>query len=703
MRARGRAVRRLAAACVLGALLALASGAFAQRKSVRRPRPGASGSPAVSLVQSTGPRALGSRVAPVAALRALGSGSRDERVRGVRRLGAQADLASIELLLRVVDESPSLAADPAVRLETVRAAAPFAARDPVRPALARWAGDEGGVLLAGDGLAAFSREQAAMALAASNDTRALEVLVALVVAGSGPAEIAARALEAHPPANLEPLLTSRALGAPRLVELLGALGDLRATQKLRETVDKGDLPARAAALVALARLGDETAAGVARGWLAQPGSTHPQREAAARALVALRATDAPRAVAILLADPATRSTALRLAFEAPSPQLAPSLAGYLTIAPPAERALLFVALGRASGPVAARTLARLALGPVPDSDAVFALASCRDAAAAESIGKLLAAPATRRLGARASLVRLSELGEAPDGLREALRAMASSREAADRQVAAFGLALTGEASVEQLAGSADAGVVRGACRAALALGAADRQACARRIQDRGPSAVRDALASALRGDVEPANVSTRALLDWAEEPVPASAVFARALGPRDGELIRPRIRRLLASGDPLLRAQVALGLGRSAEPSAASVLADAWALELDPLVRRAIVRALSAHAHPRARALLRATASLDPDLESRELARLALGGMRLDTPPAGNRIAWIALEAPRGGAAGLGRPALVVPAGGFAVAAVADDDGWLLVPGLVSGEARVQLAPSRPPEQPTEP
>jgi hypothetical protein len=51
----------------------------------------------------------------------------------------------------------------------------------------------------------------------------------------------------------------------------------------------------------------------------------------------------------------------------------------------------------------------------------------------------------------------------------------------------------------------------------------------------------------------------------------------------------------------------------------------------------------------------------------------------------------------------LGRPLVLVPATGFAVGAVADDDGFALVPGLPPGEVRVVLAPSSASIQATPP
>jgi hypothetical protein len=276
-----------------------------------------------------------------------------------------------------------------------------------------------------------------------------------------------------------------------------------------------------------------------------------------------------------------------------------------------------------------------------------------------------------------------------------LRTLVASSDNTDREIGSFGLAFTRAQTVSSLIASGDVPTVRGACRASWALRKTDREACAARLGDSVAPAMRDALAQALGGDVLPSGVSTHVLLDWAERSDPMAIVFARALGSRDNDVFRPRIRQLLASGDPILRSQMALGLALSPAPSSVSMLADAFGFETDPLVRRAIVRALSASSAPQRSAVLRYTARLDPDCQSRELARLALSGVRLHQPLGGSRSAWISLSsnAPQAASA-LGRAVIVVLSTGFAVGSVADDDGFLLIPGLPPGDLRVVLAPS---------
>jgi HEAT repeat protein len=695
-------VRRAGVHALLVAVALTTAGAIAQAQP--RPTYGRGGSRTVQAGSARAPAqsstsSLAGRLGVDAARRLLASPSRETRLRGVRRLGSFHDAAAAQALARALEDDAGLLSDDRVRVEAVRALAEFAARDSIRALLTRMVLDDSGAAVPGAAasLHHLGRQRAAFALAAADDTRATDALVGMLLSDSSATEPALEALRAHPPTNLEPLLTTRALETVRVVQLLGELGDLRALPKLRVVVEKGDIAARAAAAVSLSQLGDEYALKACRSWLNQPGTTHQVREASARALVLARAADAPRAVAILLADPATRATALKLAAAAPTPQLGPSLAGYLTIATPAERPGTLLSLARSGGAVALRTLQKQ-LGELkaPDPDALFALAHLPGQGAEEVLAGLVREPATRRLGVRAALLRASVLGRAPSGLHDALRTLGASRHEVDRELAAFGLAVTGAESPAALLAAKQVPAMRGACRAAWALQRSDREACAALLSDGTPPAARDALAQALGGEVLPAGVSSHILLSWAERSDPLAIVFARALGSRDSDSWRPRIRQLLASGNPVLRAQVALGLASSPSPSATSLLVETYWFETEPVVRRALVRALSARADVQRLEALRVAARLDPDEQTRGIARAALGGARLHEPSSGARWAWISLSAAAGTAAatGLSRALVVMPHTGIAVGALADDDGFALVPGLPSGEVRVVLAPS---------
>ncbi len=625
---------------------------------------------------------LHARLSPAVAQRLLRSQRLDDQLRAIQRLASQNDYAAIQILVQAFADNPTLSVAPHVRIEAVRAFAPFASRDPVRAWLVTWTTASSPTGRSGP-LLDLAADQAALALAASANSRAVEQLVIAVAEGGDTADRASRALLAHPPPNLEPLLHPQSLESPRVVELLGHLGDLRVVPQLRKLINKADLDVRVAAAVALARLGDASGAKLARDWIAQDGSTHALRIGAAHTLTLSRDPLAPRAIAILLADPATRAEGLNLAEQAPTPQLSPTLAGLLTIAQGQDRVRILAALARCGGPLAARSLEPLLLAS--DHDAAFALAHCRAPEASDALARALANPKTRRMAARASLVRHAELGSDVEGLADALDALASSADASDRFVGVFGLVLTGRAAVETHAGSRDPLAMLAACSAAIALPTSQREPCTRRLATTTDPVVRDGLAGSLLGMTSYSAVSTSTLLDWTESPRVSAPIFARLLGPRDGDSYRSRIERLLASGDPDVRAQIAIGLGSSPQPSAASLLAQAYAFEPDPNVRRAIVLGLSAKQSTIGREWLDRAARLDPDPLARSLARRRPVS---SSARQGNQMLWLRLSTTH--APGAFPVRLTLPNGSSTVVVTAPD-GQALVPGMPPGLVRLRV------------
>ncbi len=134
-------------------------------------------------------------------------------------------------------------------------------------------------------------------------------------------------------------------------------------------LEETDTAGQTAAVVALAKLGDDAALPVAREWMKKgdPG----QRRAAAEVLISLDAPDAPAAVALLLENEATREDGLRLALLAPAPALAAPLAKVLPALLEDQRGRAVAALGRAGG---VALLAPLVDKPETALAAAFALA-----------------------------------------------------------------------------------------------------------------------------------------------------------------------------------------------------------------------------------------------------------------------------------------------------------------------------------------
>lgn len=666
---------------------------------------------------------LDGRLGIGAAARLLASESSPDRVRGVERLAGLGQTAAVDRLLAALEPGTVLSRDERARLVAVRVLAPFAGREPVRQFLAKTLGAEGSTTP----FASLVRDTAALALAAAGDARSVELLATAVLQGGVAGESARRALVAHPPARLAPLVSGREGVPPAMSALLADLGDLRALEPLRATLSRPKTPAlpgvdehenqaavaaapadptqAIAAAVALARLGDEEQVPVARGWVAS--GEVALKLAGARVLATSGAADAGRAIAALLAVPAAREEALRLALECPAADEVAPLVAIAKEADGASRTQAIAALGRIGTAPAVAALAAMLADPARGWDAAFALALAPSAEARAALGKALGVPATKRLSARASTVRALVRDDAPSGLADALDALLRSRDPADRGAAAFGLAATGAVSVRTLVASDDPAIVRAAARAALVAGPDAVAACAERLAREKDETTRVALAMALAASPYAADaLPTGTLAELADGGGAVAPVAARALGLRDGEAIAPRLARLLASGDPVVRAHAARGLALSPSPDAVSRLVAAYTFETDAAVRRAVVRALSRRTEPQRRRTLELAASLDPDAETRESARLALAGQTIDDgvfaphgrSPAprvhvGPYVAFIALasnDPARASAAA--RAARLVRSDGLALPVVADPDGALLVAGLPPGEATLSLS-----------
>jgi HEAT repeat protein len=651
------------------------------------------------------------------------------RVRGVERLGAIGTPEAYEALVETVEQSSLAMRDLRVRLTAVRVLAGETKRDSVRALMMREVTDTTG--LDGRGvvspLAGLLRGTAALALARGGERKGLVGLAAVLLQPGVAADAATRALRAAPAASLDAFLDGRnRLSAP-LATFLGENGDLRAIERLRAFLHEGDANGKMAAAVALARLGDDAALPVAREWV---GKNDPKlRLAAAEALVALDAPEATEAVTGLLEAEATREDGLRFARLAPAAALAKPLAHVLDALSGEARGRAIAAIGRARG---VSELVPLLDKTETETAAAFALATMPGDAARRALEKALGEERAkkgdaRRLLVRAATVRALSLDDAPSGLTAALRALVKEQAPADRAAGIFGLVALGTISLRDALETAcdgtrcDAVLAGAAARGALALpdGASSlepllpwltRAAAATDPRDRasGKPAIDDALAVvagvALLAHPDGGELPTQVLAAWAEAGGPLSPLAARALPARDDEAMRGRIKRLLEGTDPVVRAHVAIGLGRDPEPSAVTLLTQAYRFEEDAGVRRAIVRGLSMRSPAEVQrvATLTLARELDPDDGVRALARAALEGRDEEprlAPALGveprRSVAWITLQPSEGrGAArdALPRAARVVRSDGLAVPVLADPDGVMLVPGLPPGLGSLLLA-----------
>jgi hypothetical protein len=158
----------------------------------------------------------------------------------------------------------------------------------------------------------------------------------------------------------------------------------------------------------------------------------------------------------------------------------------------------------------------------------------------------------------------------------------------------------------------------------------------------------------------------------------------------------------------VLRSHVALGLARSGEASAVGLLANAYRFEVVVAVRRAIVRALGARTEPARHRTLELAAALDPDPETRRLARAGMAGRsRRPGTASGSRdlparaeipealgTGWLRLPPPRPE----DHDALLVveTSAGLALPLAPDPDGMVLVAGIAPGDAKARVVAATP-------
>lgn len=639
-----------------------------------------------------GPRSsLKSRIGVDAAKLLLASADGDTRRQGLERLGAVGSARALELLVKAL-EPGGVVKSPRDRLTAVRALAPHARAPDVRQALVRMMSGVGVAKQRGsaDQLEHWVRESAAAALATSGDPAALAALGKGLRQEGPVAKAAFIGLSAHPPRDLASVSEARGVPTLALVELLSDLADQRGFSSLRSFVRHGSPDVRAAAAVALTRLGDLETVPLARFWL-EKEKVPALRVAGARILAMAHAAGAATAIEKLLADDATRRPALELALAAPGPALVPALGKRLEHADADELPMLLGAISRAGGSRAASLLAAQLDKPDRADAAAYALARCPGNAARGRIEAALGSSRTRRLAARAAVVRRIALGDQVAGDQHALEVLLASKRPADRAAGAWGLSVLSTSTAERLLGSTDPVVVRAAARAAADMPHVARVAAARLVHEKDP-ATRVALAAALAAPEGANRATTRVLVELIDSASAATPLAVRALAARDSRTLRPRIEALLESGDPVIRAHAALGLGDSSSPSAVGLLSNAYRFEPSARVRHAIVIALSRLPH--SRRTLELASRLDGDAGVRSAAHRALTGRHLHELVAGPSVLWLELAPSEPGQADAVHSTTValVTAGGLALPAVADPDGLLVVAGLPAGPVELRVA-----------
>jgi HEAT repeat protein len=279
--------------------------------------------------------------------------------------------------------------------------------------------------------------------------------------------------------------------------------------------------------------------------------------------------------------------------------------------------------------------------------------------------------------------------------------MARGADLADRAVAVGALVALAEMRVEVGLADQDPSVRRAAAIASLAQGEREVAPLLKaRLGSETDAITREVLATGLVDGDPDARLTTLALLDRARAGGVDAPLAAMALAQRGDPTQAEHVAALLASRDPLLRSHAALGLGASSERDASGRLADAYAYEPNPSVRRAIVLALArrtgdAHVPERA-ATLRLASRLDPDRGVRLTATRALADLTgLPASPRLSDVAWLRVATSEGAASPSVMTGALLRSDGLAVPIVFDSDGYALAP-VPPGEVRLLLAP-RPP------
>jgi HEAT repeat protein len=660
------------------------------------------------------------------AARLLRSSNADERLRGIERAAAIGTPEAVSLLIHAARE-PLHPQEPDTRalLLIVRGLADATNQSEARSFLRD--GVLGGALHTHAGATstepesedsdrdvrlALARSMAALALATSPDPRAVEAVLQ-VARDPGPGQAAAiEAILASPPEQVAAMATGPM--PPVLLRLAAEMGDLRTLDAVRAALHASDAATRAAALDAISETMDTRGLVEARSMIKDPDPL--VRQAAARALVRLGAPERLRVVEALIADDETADEGLRLAGIASDAGVAKALAARTVATSQRDsRSLAVVALGRCQADEAVQALMEFVKDPLLESDATAALARSPSPRAKSAIQSLLRTPATRRLGARAYTMRAFTRGDAEEWGGATLTMMAQSFDARDRAVGLGGLVLLGKRDPAALLGDPDAGVRQAVAIAAMAdVREVTRRSILRASREEPDPIVRRVEMSALVGGDADGLITTGALAERATGGEADGPLATMALAARADPTYREEVDALLTSSDPIARAHAARGLGYSAEANATGRLAHAYAFEIDPLVRRAIVSGLGRRWRdadaPALLSVLKKAARLDPDQEVRQKAAQALAGVRARRGPrVPMEVAWVRLSS------SAGRPwdgiaahlhggqldsrtnavGMLLRADGVAVPVAFDADGYALVP-IPPGQARLLLEPRVP-------
>jgi HEAT repeat protein len=545
-----------------------------------------------------------------------------------------------------------------------------------------------------EALVSLAQRQAAMALADSGDPRDLQHLLELFRQGGAQQRLVVSALEMRPPGT-RAIIAAGPL-TPSTMALAAEIGDESARDSLFVSAHSAEASLRAAALAFLASTQDARAIAVA---LSSRNDPHPDvRIAAAQALVALRAPLAESAVADLIGDDATALAGLSLARGRSGDGVTRAAAARLAASGDEEiRTAAVDALGAQTSPDAVHALSTFVSDPTLAAHIAVALARSPSPSATFALEGLARRPASRRLAARAYVIRRFAIGEHSNFLERLLATLATSGDPRDRTVGTLGQVALGQTPLDRALSDVDPRVRRSAAMGAVArLDPDTLERLADGFCHETDAATRVVLALGLLGRDRPFEVSNESLAARVEDESADAPLAAFAMARRDGGASASVTERLLSSAEPFVRAQFARGLGQSRESAAMAWLAFAYRFEGDDGVRRAMAAAIAQHIDRdptgAGAETLRSAAALDPDPMTRAIASPADHVTVLDFPAQATDVMWIQLVPGADARIPRDETGTLVRSDGLALPIAFDDDGVALA-FVPAGNVTLHLAP----------
>ena len=645
---------------------------------------------------------LGERFDQVRLERWLGSSDEGRRLLGYQQLAALGNPIALERLAAIVD--PTRTALPAIeRLQALRIASHRADYPALMSAITRILGDSEKVTEPSTELPELLRQTAAMTLAAYANAEGQQVLID-ALAQSGPvAKAAAVALAAYPPQDVSQLLYRRKNGAMEYAELLAELGDARLFGALRDVVVYAPAAQKASALAALNRLQDPDAPEVAAYWLADAESSDEQRQAAYTVLAISRHPQWPRAAAHGLSNPRDRSLVLHLLERAAVPSLIGQLAHQADSIAAVHLDTLARCIAQTETAPAVKVLNGWLSRPRLASAAAIALAKMAHPDATVSLQKALSTLNTRRWAFRAAVVREQQHLEPVVGFRALIPQLLRSSSPIDRADAAWASSSIDPSKIEGFIVSKDLALARGAARALMQSSPETRRRVARLLGEQAMPENSRHLLLVLNDDEAAMELPQRALERLLQVGGSSAVLVVSELARRGVDSDDGRVSEWLRHSDPWMRLRAAKGLGMAGSPRALALLEQAYALELDPEVRLAIVVALGRFGRSSPFDTLAMAEAIEPTTAVREAARWAGLGAPLGCSTAASDDAWIRLNAivdpsPRAPVPADFDVALRTPCGQI-LAVELDSGGWSGLTGLPPGGYLVRASARRAPQQ----